>query len=620
LNLLLSVESKVRKKRQIWYIKRNIKKRFSIQQSPPFINDQRELSIRREKEKMATPNSLFDQEVTWAQNTFQLDRRLVKGVLRMGFTYPTLVQSKSIPLALEGKDMLIRARTGSGKTVAFALPIMNKVLSLNGNNKSNNIKAVVLAPTKELVKQIEKVINDLTYYCKDFLSFYAIHDDNQKLIDFHIQNYPDILVSTPAKLVTQLEKKKIDLSTVNMVIVDEADLILSYGYKQDINTILSHLPKIFQGIFLSATLSAELEKFKKLVLHNPVILKLEEEKSKGNLVQFFLECSDDDKFLILYVFLKLGLLQGKGLIFVNDVNKCYRLKLFLQQFFISSAVLNAEVPVNSRTHIIEEYNHGIFNYLIASDAAVDKGGDDDESSDEEEEEEEQEDEEDDEDEEEENDDEEEEQQKRKKNNKANNKKSHRKQQGKFVEKDEYGVSRGIDFQGVNFVINFDFPKTASAYIHRIGRTARGVQQGTAISFVTKYNDAKPDAKENTTSDRDYLILKEVRQRQPRLEFIEGDNIFATMGAIPSNNNNNDTDNNNNNGMKEDETRMQPTPLVFNARELDPFRYRVEDTLRSVTGAAVREFRGAEIRREILNSEKLKSYFVENPNDLKVKEI
>jgi ATP-dependent RNA helicase DDX56/DBP9 len=569
---------------------------------------------------MATPNSLFDQEVTWAQNTFQLDRRLVKGVLRMGFTYPTLVQSKSIPLALEGKDMLIRARTGSGKTVAFALPIMNKVLSLNGNNKSNNIKAVVLAPTKELVKQIEKVINDLTYYCKDFLSFYAIHDDNQKLIDFHIQNYPDILVSTPAKLVTQLEKKKIDLSTVNMVIVDEADLILSYGYKQDINTILSHLPKIFQGIFLSATLSAELEKFKKLVLHNPVILKLEEEKSKGNLVQFFLECSDDDKFLILYVFLKLGLLQGKGLIFVNDVNKCYRLKLFLQQFFISSAVLNAEVPVNSRTHIIEEYNHGIFNYLIASDAAVDKGGDDDESSDEEEEE--QEDEEDDEDEEEEeNDDEEEEQQKKKKNNKANNKKSHRKQQGKFVEKDEYGVSRGIDFQGVNFVINFDFPKTASAYIHRIGRTARGVQQGTAISFVTKYNDARPDAKENITSDRDYLILKEVRQRQPRLEFIEGDNIFATMGAIPSNNNNNnDTDNNNNNGMKEDETRMQPTPLVFNARELDPFRYRVEDTLRSVTGAAVREFRGAEIRREILNSEKLKSYFVENPNDLKVKDI
>jgi ATP-dependent RNA helicase DDX56/DBP9 len=574
---------------------------------------------------MATPNSLFDQEVTWAQNTFQLDRRLVKGVLRMGFTYPTLVQSKAIPLALEGKDMLIRARTGSGKTVAFALPIMNKVLSLNGNNKSNNIKAVVLAPTKELVKQIEKVISDLTYYCKDFLSFYAIHEDNQKLIDFHIQNCPDILVSTPAKLVTQLEKKKIDLSTVNMVIVDEADLILSYGYKQDMNTILSHLPKIFQGIFLSATLSAELEKFKKLVLHNPVILKLEEEKSKGNLVQFFLECSDDDKFLILYVFLKLGLLQGKGLIFVNDVNKCYRLKLFLQQFFISSAVLNAEVPVNSRTHIIEEYNHGIFNYLIASDAAVDKGGDDDESSDEEEEEEEEpeeqedEDEEDDDEEEEENDDEEEEQQqKKKKNNKANKKKNHRKQ-GKFVEKDEYGVSRGIDFQGVNFVINFDFPKTASAYIHRIGRTARGVQQGTAISFVTKYNDAKPDAKENTTSDRDYLILKEVRQRQPRLEFIEGDNVFATMGAIP-NNNNNDTDNNNNNGMKEDETRMQPTPLVFNARELDPFRYRVEDTLRSVTGAAVREFRGAEIRREILNSEKLKSYFVDNPNDLKVKEF
>ena len=88
---------------------------------------------------------------------------------------------------------------------------------------------------------------------------------------------------------------------------------------------------------MSATLSPELEKFKRVLLHNPAVLRLEEEKGVGELLQFYLAATESDKFLILYVFIKLGLLQGKGLIFVNDVNKCYKLKLFLQQFFINAA-------------------------------------------------------------------------------------------------------------------------------------------------------------------------------------------------------------------------------------------------------------------------------------------
>lgn len=117
---------------------------------------------------------------------------------------------------------------------------------------------------------------------------------------------------------------------------------------------------------MSATLSPELDKLKRVLLHNPVILKLEEAEGSGHLVQFYLRATEADKFLILYVFLKVGLLQGKGLIFVNDVDKCYRLKLFLQQFYINAAVLNAEVPLNSRLHILEEFNRGVFDYLIAT--------------------------------------------------------------------------------------------------------------------------------------------------------------------------------------------------------------------------------------------------------------
>jgi ATP-dependent RNA helicase DDX56/DBP9 len=163
----------------------------------------------------------------------------------------------------------------------------------------------------------------------------------------------------------------------------------------NILSILSHsLTPLFipKGLLMSATLSPDLDKFKAVLLHNAVILKLEEELNTGLLHQFYLKSSESDKFLILYVFLKLGLLQvfqchfflfenffkfkiynyylsfnkGKGLIFANDVNKCYRIKLFLQQFYISAAVLNSEVPLNSRVHIIEEYNRGVFDYLIAT--------------------------------------------------------------------------------------------------------------------------------------------------------------------------------------------------------------------------------------------------------------
>lgn len=236
----------------------------------------------------------------------------MKGLSKLGYTYPTLVQSKSLPITLQGKDVLVRARTGSGKTIAFALPVVQRILSSRESaEEDTSIKAIILAPTKELVKQIEKCITDLIYYCRDFTSVYALLSDNQKSVDAKIRSKPDIVIATPAKLAQQRQRNQIDLSAVKMLVIDEADLVLSYGYKQDVQTILGGLPKIVQGILMSATLSSELEKFKKVVLHNPAILRLEEDKSQGNLLQFYLESTESDKYLILYVFLKLGLLQVK---------------------------------------------------------------------------------------------------------------------------------------------------------------------------------------------------------------------------------------------------------------------------------------------------------------------
>lgn len=117
------------------------------------------------------------------------------------------------------------------------------------------------------------------------------------------------MISTPARLVAQLNLNRVDLSTVTTLVIDEADLVLSFGYADDVHSIKSKMPKIFQGLLMSATLSPELDKFKRLVLHNPAVLKLEEPQGLGKILQFYLETTETDKFLTIYVFIKLGLLQ-----------------------------------------------------------------------------------------------------------------------------------------------------------------------------------------------------------------------------------------------------------------------------------------------------------------------
>lgn len=335
-------------------------------------------------------NYYLDDEQTWAQRDFGLDRRLVKALAKCGFVYPTVVQSQSLPLTLLGKDLLCKAKTGAGKTVAYALPVLQRVLTqkqnvnIDSDGNGSAIRSIILAPTKELIRQIYSHMQELTYYCRDVVTLCALMEDDPAVLRYRLSQQPDVVISTPAKLVQQLagssggggnesnkrgkaKKTKsasaaadadsgsasLDLSHVEVLVLDEADLVLSLGYSDDVHRIISSLPKIVQGILMSATLSPELEKFKRVVLNKPVLLKVDEPKRASQLSQYYLPCHEREKFLVLYVFLKLGLLRGKGLVFINDVNKCYRLKLFLQQFFIAAAVLNSEVPLNSRLHIIE---------------------------------------------------------------------------------------------------------------------------------------------------------------------------------------------------------------------------------------------------------------------------
>jgi ATP-dependent RNA helicase DDX56/DBP9 len=529
-----------------------------------------------------TDHHLLDDQVSFqvACKSLGLDVRLAKAIAKLGFVYPTLVQAKCLPFALEGKDVLVHARTGSGKTAAYCLPILQKILlekSLKSSYKKG-VRALILVPTRELCGQVLNQLEQLCYYCKDditSLSFASESLDTQKA---WLRENPDIIISTPLRAAKHLAAGNFNAKTITTLIVDEADLVLSYGYANDVKSVVEKLPKTCQSLLMSATLSDDLEKLKKVVLRNPVILRLEMGKRDGQLKQFYLSIPKDDKDLLLYAFIKLGVITGKALFFVNDVEACYRKKLIMEQFGIHAAVLNSELPFNSRQHIIKEFNKGVFDILIATDDSLgmeeeeeendeEESSSSDNSSDEEEEEEDA--------------------------DSSKTKKSNQKSTSKNDK--EYGVSRGVDFHGVTFVLNIDFPKSPEAYTHRIGRTARGGASGTAISFVEDDNM------------EELKILKLVQDEQPRLN-------SKTANSTADNNNDEDGDTLQGEG---DDMLCQPAFFDFKIEDLEGFRYRMDDVKRAVTKVAVRDARVRELKQEMINSERLKDHFKENPQDLQI---
>uniref|UniRef100_A0A674A733 Probable ATP-dependent RNA helicase DDX56 n=1 Tax=Salmo trutta TaxID=8032 RepID=A0A674A733_SALTR len=462
-----------------------------------------------------------------------IDDRILKALADLGWAQPTLIQEKAIPLALEGKDILARARTGSGKTAAYAVPVIQRILTSKQNVREQAVRALILVPTKELGQQVQAMIRQLTAYCARDVRVADISGKADLSAQRPIlMEKPDVVVGTPSRVLAHLSAQSLDLqASLETLVIDEADLLFSFGFEADLKSLLCHLPKIYQSFLMSATLSEDVQALKELLLHNPVILKLQGSQlpDSSQLQQYSVQCEEEDKFLLIYTLLKLHLVQGKTLVFVGAVERCYRLKLFLEQFSIPTCVLNSELPVHSRCHIITQFNQGFYDYIIATDeqaladptttvqAAEGKG-------------------------------------KKKKN------------AGRAKDK-EYGVSRGIDFQNVSNVINFDFPTTVESYIHRVGRTARADNPGTALTFI---------------SHTELPLLADVE------DALMGDNAECAL-----------------------------KPYGFKMEEIEGFRYRCRDAMRSVTKQAVREARLKEIKQELLNSEKLKTYFEDNPRDLQL---
>ncbi|XP_066246372.1 probable ATP-dependent RNA helicase DDX56 [Euwallacea similis] len=473
-----------------------------------------------------------DSEKPTSFHVMELDDRVLKAIEKLGWGAPTLIQEKAIPFLLEGKDVLVRARTGSGKTAAFAIPIVQKILNLKQVVAHQDFKALILAPSQELCQQIHRVIKDLTLKCSREVKCIDIAPQE----DLSVQKpllieKPDIIVATPARCLQHCEAGNINLKTsLEILVIDEADLVFSFGYEAEVKKLLDYLPSICQSVLVSATLSEDVKSLKKIMLHNPVTLSLQEPElpPASQITHYHIRAEELEKATILYALLKLHLIRGKTIIFVQTVDKCYKIKLFLEQFRLRTCVLNSELPSKIRCHSVNQFNQGVYDIIVASDEKALEQPD------------------------------------------TENVGKQANKPGKFkrVKDRNSGVSRGIDFQFVSNVVNFDFPLDIHSYIHRAGRTARGNNQGSVLSFV---------------SIRESNLLEKVEKYLQHGQ--ENLSVFKSY--------------------------------EFNLDEVEAFKYRAKDAWKAVTKIAVREARLKEIKQEIFNCNKLKTYFEDNPTDLQV---
>ncbi|CAI4046644.1 hypothetical protein SKDZ_12G3070 [Saccharomyces kudriavzevii ZP591] len=518
--------------------------------------------------KKSVEGTYIDDSITF--ESFHLDSRLLQAIKNIGFQNPTLIQSHSIPLALQQKrDIIAKAATGSGKTLAYLIPVIQTILEYKktvDNEEENGTLGIILVPTRELAQQVYNVLEKLVLYCsKDVRTLNISSDISDSVLNTLLMDQPEIIVGTPGKLLDLLQTKinSISLNEIKFLVIDEVDLVLTFGYQDDLHKIGEYLPlkKNLQTFLMSATLNDDIQVLKQKFCRSPAILKFNDEeinKNQNKLLQYYVKVSEFDKFLLCYVIFKLGLIKGKTLIFVNNIDRGYRLKLVMEQFGIKSCILNSELPVNSRQHIVDQFNKNVYQLLIATDDTEyikEEDGDIEEHNGGNEEE-------------------------RNLEAESENGEKPSKEKKVQVKKDkEYGVSRGVDFINVACVLNFDLPTTAKSYVHRVGRTARGGKTGTAISFVVPLKEfGKHKQSMLQTAKRDEKILSRIIKQQSKLG-------------------------------------LELQPYKFDQKQVEGFRYRMEDGFRAVTQVAIREARVKELKQELLASEKLKRHFEENPKEL-----
>jgi len=374
---------------------------------------------------------------------FDLDPDILDGLHSMGYTLPTPIQEQAIPIILKNKDLIACAQTGTGKTAAYLLPILDKILSID----KGNINTLILAPTRELAQQIDQQIEGLAYYSGvSSIPVYGGGDGNvweqQKKA---IKQGVDIIIATPGRLISHLASGAVNLQFLHHLVLDEADRMLDMGFYDDIVRIISYLPKERQTLLFSATMPPKIRTLAKTIMHDPEQISISISKPAEGILQQAYMLYEDQKLPLIKKILKEGN-YNSILMFASTKENVKKLDSELRRINIPVKAFHSDLAQEEREEILRGFKSKRISIIIGTDV----------------------------------------------------------------------LSRGIDVEGIDLVVNYDVPPDPEDYIHRIGRTARAATTGTAITFIT-------DKDQHKFAKIEQLIGKEV----PKLTLPEG------MGDVPT---------------------------------------------------------------------------------------
>jgi len=343
-------------------------------------------------------------------NDLNIMAPILQSLAAQNYTHPTPIQQQAIAPILEGNDLLGCAQTGTGKTAAFSIPIL-QTLTLRKGKTPKAIRALILTPTRELALQIDESLS--TYGSnlqqRHTAIFGGVPQGRQVQL---LQRGVDILVATPGRLLDLIGQKYIDLRHLEIFVLDEADRMLDMGFVHDVKRIVAMLPSKRQTLFFSATMPPEIQKLANTILHEPVEVKVTPVSSTAETVKqsvYFVEKADKRK-LLSHVLKDASI--TRTLVFTRTKHGADKLVKELYRTGIESAAIHGNKSQAARQRALTDFKNNNIRVLVATDIAA----------------------------------------------------------------------RGIDIDDLPYVINYELPNVPETYVHRIGRTGRAGNNGTAISF------------------------------------------------------------------------------------------------------------------------------------------
>lgn len=348
-------------------------------------------------------------------SSFQLDPRLLQGVAKLGFEQPTPIQEATIPAALEGRDILGSAETGTGKTAAYLLPLLQRLLGEKA--RRHELRALILAPTRELALQVAEHAEQLC--AQTDLRVVAIYGgvglggQQQEL-----KRGADIVIATPGRLLDHAARKNISFGALEILVLDEADRMLDVGFLPDIRRIVRMLPRQRQTMLFSATLPPSIESLAAEVTHKPTRVEVGKVATPEAIAQTLFPVPEHLKAQLLQQLLQMENMDSV-LIFARTKHRADKLVKQLQRANIRAGVIHGNRSQGQRIAALEAFRRGHSRVLVATDIAA----------------------------------------------------------------------RGIDVEGISHVVNYDIPMQPEDYVHRIGRTGRAEQSGSAYTFVAPTDES-----------------------------------------------------------------------------------------------------------------------------------